>query len=316
MGGGFVRLHTGRRVGENKMLKYGNYTGPNWSNGLDQESVVFGEAPALDELDELSRLHDTAYAVYKDERHRRAADNLYAREAKRLGTPLSDAAGNAVQYGNYTMDQGSKLLSNLKTYGPLGVFKFGFDNFKDQLDMVEGRYLEKETKDVLDLYDLDPWKKTRVPMKDRKVELRDEQLISGKKGKAPVSTIPMEVVKNVKFKPVVDVRPMSHGATAPVPIPQRRILPDEVVNENAGTGFHYLPNGKKLRKKKRKGGRLILPELKPKDPTPRLAGLVNPLIYRDTAERQPIVAGPLRDFSWNVNPLKMKRRKNKVQPAL
>ncbi len=53
-----------------------NYTGPYISNGKLQESVPFGDKTPKDELDALSRLHDSAYAKWDDRLHRSVADNL------------------------------------------------------------------------------------------------------------------------------------------------------------------------------------------------------------------------------------------------
>ncbi len=87
----------------------GNYTGPYWSDGKLQESVAFGQSEAASELDALSRLHDTAYAVYKDRAHRAAADRIYYEESQKLKGMFPSLAGHAVLYGNQMSEKASDI---------------------------------------------------------------------------------------------------------------------------------------------------------------------------------------------------------------
>lgn len=76
------------------------YTGPGVSNGKFQNSVEFGDRTPLDTLDFYSRMHDSAYAKYKDKWHRRAADQLYYDQAMKLRQAFPWVAANAVWHGN------------------------------------------------------------------------------------------------------------------------------------------------------------------------------------------------------------------------
>jgi hypothetical protein len=144
-------------------IDLGNYTGPYWSDGKIQPSVEFGESEPQSELDALSRLHDTAYAHYKDRAHREAADAIYAREAKKLVGKFPELAGNVVQYGNYTGRQATKLASDVGQFsfipglGPVyGLAKFAIGNILDSQKRIDGTHLAKELKHIEQLYARDP----------------------------------------------------------------------------------------------------------------------------------------------------------------
>lgn len=145
----------------------GEYTGPYWSDGKIQESVEWGDRTPQSELDWLSRQHDSAYAHFKDSRHREAADLLYMREAKKLVGQFPELAGNLVGYGNYTGRQLGKLLSDVGlstklTGNPLlGVVKYGLGGIKDNFQRVNGTYLKNELRDVNQFYGTDPLKLSR-----------------------------------------------------------------------------------------------------------------------------------------------------------
>lgn len=144
----------------------GNYTGPYWSDGKLQPSVEFGTADPQSELDALSRLHDTAYAHYKDRAHREAADEIYEREAKALVGKFPSLAGNMVLHGNYLARQAKQLASDTMLFPGLplvGLGKFALTNLWNANKMVHGTYLEKEKKDVEALYGRDPMAKSKSP---------------------------------------------------------------------------------------------------------------------------------------------------------
>jgi len=152
-------------------IDLGNYTGPYWSDGKLQTSVLFGESDAINALDELSRLHDSAYAFYPDRAHREAADRLYAQEARKLTGMFPSIAGNVVQYGNYAVRQGGKLFDDVKTFGflpgigtLLGAAKFVGGNILNSQKMINGTYLKKETEDVKSLYGKDPRKSKQIDL--------------------------------------------------------------------------------------------------------------------------------------------------------
>jgi len=140
----------------------GNYVGPYWSDGAVQESVEWGDKPALNELDHLARQHDAAYAHYQDAKHREAADMLFAREADKLkgkyGPKLADDprfAAAMVKYGNYAGRKASKLPEYL-AMGGLGVLKYGYDHVKEMTQRIDGTYLNKEMSDILRFQSTDP----------------------------------------------------------------------------------------------------------------------------------------------------------------
>lgn len=140
----------------------GNYVGPYWSDGAVQESVEWGDKPALNELDYLARQHDAAYAHYQDARHREAADMLFAKEADKLkgkyGPKLADDprfAAAVVKYGNYAGRKASKLPEYL-SMGGLGILKYGYDHVKEMTQRIDGTYLNKEMSDILRFQKTDP----------------------------------------------------------------------------------------------------------------------------------------------------------------
>lgn len=170
----------------------GNYTGPYWSDGKLQTSVEFGESEAINGLDELSRLHDTVYAHYPDRAHREAADRWYAEECKKLTGMYPALAGRVVNYGNYAVNQAKQLASDVATYsflpgigGIFGAAKWVVNNIGNSQKMIDGTYLQKERKDILDLFERDPAKKKQLPV-STKVELGDVVPRSAKKEAAQV----------------------------------------------------------------------------------------------------------------------------------
>nr|WPR18096.1 MAG: PLA2 protein [Chemarfal virus 35] len=140
----------------------GNYVGPYWSNGKVQTSVEWGDKPALNELDALARQHDAAYAHYKDEKHREAADAIFAEEARKLkkkyGSKLAgdpQLAAAFVEYGNHTTRQIKKLANSgifVPGLGPLAVLKYGYDHVKEFTSRIKGTHLKNEKLDVRQFY--------------------------------------------------------------------------------------------------------------------------------------------------------------------
>lgn len=141
-----------------------NYTGPYWSDGKFQSSVEFGESEPLDALDEASRLHDSAYAHYKDEQHRRAADLIYYNSTKDLGIKGA-AAGSAVLFGNQTLRSGSNLITNGGPTLP-GLVIGGIKNMISLNDWSNNR--DKYLRDVTDYYLTDP-RKTNILLVDNNI---------------------------------------------------------------------------------------------------------------------------------------------------
>lgn len=129
-----------------------NYTFPYWSDGKIQESVEFGRKAPLSALDVQSRLHDSAYAHYKDLVHRMAADSIYSANVEKLGG-FAKFAGQAVVYGNQTLRAAGNLLEYAK-YGPLGLIVGSVVNDYYLFDYMNNS--EKYKKEVLAYYATDP----------------------------------------------------------------------------------------------------------------------------------------------------------------
>jgi hypothetical protein len=131
------------------------YTGPYISDGKLQSSVLFGRTEPVDELDALSRLHDTAYAYYGDAKHREAADAIYYEGASKLNGTLPKVAAVLVKYGNYVERQFEKT-AEAATGGVFGLAKLVVSNLLNTQSRLDGTYLKQERSDVLSLYSRDP----------------------------------------------------------------------------------------------------------------------------------------------------------------
>ncbi len=131
------------------------YTGPYISDNKFQTSVEFGEHEATSELAYLSRMHDTAYAHWKDRDHREAADRLYNERAQQIVGRFPHLAGNAVMYGNYAKRQ-AEDAATYATFGLPGLVYWGAKNMYNENKMLNGTYLKKEKEAVLQLYSRDP----------------------------------------------------------------------------------------------------------------------------------------------------------------
>lgn len=140
-----------------------NYTGPYWSDGKLQSSVVFGSAMPTNELDMASRLHDTAYATYSaGSQQRRAADFIYDETVKSLGG-LGKFAGTTVLYGNQLINASGELVNDVKTgfsvAGPVGALIGGiYGAVKNQVSVLDwAMNKEKYVKEVKEFYKSDPF---------------------------------------------------------------------------------------------------------------------------------------------------------------
>jgi hypothetical protein len=110
-------------------------------------------------------MHDSAYAKFKDDKHREAADMLYYRKAKQLEGLYPQLAGHAVLAGNYTtrkmLEQYSPgaLLGSaaLKAGlgglagGLVGLTVTGIKNIHQSHQMANGTY-RKDELEALDKY--------------------------------------------------------------------------------------------------------------------------------------------------------------------
>lgn len=140
-----------------------NYIGPYWSDGKWQESVEFGDANPMSQVDAASRLHDSAYAHYKDEKHRIAADQIYSETLKKLKEKYSGLA-DVPLYGNYTKNRvkefGSNFAEGFKVGGLAGglgsLVYTGVKGIVRLNDLITNG--AKYRQEVLDYYDTDPKK--------------------------------------------------------------------------------------------------------------------------------------------------------------
>lgn len=195
--------------------------GPYWSDGKLQESVEFGSAPALHELDALARLHDTAYARYKDDKHRTAADMIFAQEAEKLkqkyGTKWAEnphVAAALVQYGNHAKRAATRIGTNVgegfKIAGPIGAIGglvySGLQNISQANQMVKGTYLQQERDDIKKLYATDPWLKTSDKIPGSSV--KTSELVKG--GKALLEKMKKLVQPKTKVAPQPVAPPATH----------------------------------------------------------------------------------------------------------
>jgi len=178
----------------------GNYTGPHWSDGKVQESVEWGDSNPQGELDYLSREHDSAYARFKDDKHREAADKIYHDKATKLAGKFPQLAGNLVLYGNHAGRQAGKLFKNAKTGamfgGPLGalagaIYTAG-GNIVDNMSRINGTYLKKEMADIEKYNQSDPRK---VTLKDKALNAKNLVSPSPSKPGKPESTTKSDLIE-------------------------------------------------------------------------------------------------------------------------
>jgi len=275
------------------MTSLGNYTGPYVSDGKLQTSVEFGGAPTLNELDALSRLHDSAYAKWTDRAHREAADKLYYDAASKLPGAFPKLAANAVQYGNYAGDSASKLGQNVLTYGPVGALKFGIERLAEMNARLNGTHLAKELREVQDYYKSDP----RSAVKG--VGILDKDPMPAPKAKKGVPQSQND--DSGPFKVVVDRAPQ--GAVPPAASPQR-------VSADHSDSLQ-LPSGNWVKRKHKR--KQVAPLLEPIQPHHALANLVEPVrVQHMLIPDGSVIQYNGYDPTWHINPL---RRKNRVKPA-
>lgn len=129
-----------------------NYLGPYISDGKFQTSVQYGKTRPSDYLDAQARLHDSAYATFKDYGRRRASDSLFSERTKGESLVGAVSAG-AVGYGNQIISAGSNLLG--KT-GLAGLIVGGATNMFELHDYMINE--SKYKKEVLAHYESDPYR--------------------------------------------------------------------------------------------------------------------------------------------------------------
>jgi len=119
-----------------------NYTGPWLSDGKIQESVANGKSKPKSKLDALSRKHDTAYAVYKDRKHRYQADLAFQRGTEQIGGFVPRAAGYAVRY--------------LNQFGDGRTLRDTSGNFRGSLKGGGGEKYKKDKMNPYSVWDVGP----------------------------------------------------------------------------------------------------------------------------------------------------------------
>lgn len=83
-------------------MKYGNYCGPNWSDGKQQPSVEKGTTQPVDGFDAACQKHDSAYATATSKRDLADADDRFVQDASQQGIFGTIAARAARTYNRYT----------------------------------------------------------------------------------------------------------------------------------------------------------------------------------------------------------------------
>ena len=164
-----------------------NYIGPYWSNGQWQESVEFGDKDPQSEVDAAARLHDSAYAHFKDEAHRTAADEIFSSTLKKLRGKNSQLA-DVPLYGNYLknrlVDLGSDVSTGFRVggiIGGLGALVYnGVKGIVRSNDLIHNG--AKYRKDVLDYYATD----TKPAIQTTQVQQKQKPTVSLPKPIAPL----------------------------------------------------------------------------------------------------------------------------------
>lgn len=200
-----------------------NYIGPHWSDGKWQESVEFGNAPALSEVDAASRLHDSAYAHFKDEAHRIAADEIYSKTLKKLKEKYAFLA-DVPLYGNYTKNRASEFGSNFVTgmkYGGLvgGLASLVYSGVKGIVrnnDLIQ--HGEKYRREVMQYYDTDPGKPKTAQNIINKIAP-----VTHPPPKAPLQNI--ETIQNNDMFKKNRTAPAPSDSVQPVKVPKNKVQP-------------------------------------------------------------------------------------------
>lgn len=129
------------------------YTGPYWSDGRFQSSIAFGSNIPIDNVDNESRLHDTAYAVYPDQRHRVAADWLYSQRLEQDTSYKARIIRNIPYYAN--LASASHVSALFTPFIGFGLLDYILHVYYTQNEIKNNAY-NKEISDVLNLYKEDP----------------------------------------------------------------------------------------------------------------------------------------------------------------
>jgi len=115
-----------------------NYTGAYLSDGMFQPSVPYGKAIPTSPLDAAARLHDTAYALYPNDKSVKFyADQEFKQHSDKIPGVKAAIAGQAVTKGNVLLNGAKKLITNVVKYGPLGAVKTVAENVLDSQHLID-----------------------------------------------------------------------------------------------------------------------------------------------------------------------------------
>ncbi len=128
------------------------YTGPYWSDGKIQSSVEFGESFTPTYLAYNSRLHDSAFAHFQDDRHRTAADWIYRQSLRFDDSVKSQIVRQLPFVGNHVGFLLPLFTSGLA--GPAALLA-ALEVSLLKRDIENGAY-DSEIRDVLQFYNTDP----------------------------------------------------------------------------------------------------------------------------------------------------------------
>lgn len=235
-----------------------NYTGPYWSDGKIQPSIEFGNSIPTDEVDAESRLHDSAFAHFGDERHRLAADYIYKKRLEKVPGFKSAFVRNIPFYGN--LADSSHLSGLLTPFSLLTTVDYFRHVAKVEREIANGLY-DKEIADVLNYYATDPMITTGInpkitPFMGEHYKGTELGSGSGVYHPSPASAIEADVDPFLKRKkawedppgpkpyaedPVVDITIDLDGN-----IKERRARIPEVVQVLASDNFEILQPGQRI----------------------------------------------------------------------
>ncbi len=199
----FLRLSCDGGVVVDKMP---NYTGPYISNGEYQTSVEFGDVKPLDILDSFSRLHDSAYAKWKDQLHRSVADSIYNESVKNLEGLFPEIAGFAVLYGNQLGRAVSNIISGWEyaAGNPLGALAGGVYNLYELMSYTHN--YDSVKREILSYYSTDPYKDTHQLGGGGELDMGNKPVVPDSKPKPALPCV--DCSDKVTYNPTADQTPV------------------------------------------------------------------------------------------------------------
>jgi hypothetical protein len=145
-----------------------NYTGAYWSDGKFQPSVPYGISTPTSALDASARLHDTAYALYPNDKSVKFyADATFKQQSDKMPGVKAAVAGQAVTKGNILINGAKNLASNLVRFGPLGAVKSVVENIQQAQHLIDDK--KRAVAVVKNIAANDPMIRKPVPKMDNPV---------------------------------------------------------------------------------------------------------------------------------------------------